>query len=222
MVQEVTVVGDGDQCAGILRQMLLQPFHGLGVEVVGGLVQQQDVGLLQQQPAQGHAAAFTAGQVLDLLVVRRTAQGVHGAVQLVVDVPGVGGVQLVLQFGLTLHQFVHLAFVLQDLRVAEGVVDLFVFLQQVHHMLHALLDHLPDSLLRVEPGILLQISYTVAGGEHHVSLVGLVDAGYDPEQRRLSGAVQTDDADLGSVEEGEVYVLKDLFLRGDGLGDSHH
>ena len=39
---------------------LLQPFHRFGIEVVGGFVQQQHVGLLQQQTAQGHAALFAA------------------------------------------------------------------------------------------------------------------------------------------------------------------
>ena len=46
MVEEVTVVGDGDDGAFVLLQVALQPLDALGIEVVGGLVEEQDVGLL--------------------------------------------------------------------------------------------------------------------------------------------------------------------------------
>ena len=41
----------GDDRARVFLEEALEPGHGLGVEVVGGLVEQQQVGLLQQQPA---------------------------------------------------------------------------------------------------------------------------------------------------------------------------
>ena len=46
MVEEVTVVGDGNDGALVLLQVALQPLDALSIEVVGGLVQEQDVGLL--------------------------------------------------------------------------------------------------------------------------------------------------------------------------------
>ena len=65
VVEEVPVVGDGQDGAGVRRQVVLQPLHRLGVEVVGGLVEQQQVGLLEQQLAQRDAAALTTGEVVD-------------------------------------------------------------------------------------------------------------------------------------------------------------
>ena len=62
VVEEVAVVGDGHHRAGILLEMPLEPGHALGVEVVGGLVEQEDVGLLKQDPAQRHAPALAAGE----------------------------------------------------------------------------------------------------------------------------------------------------------------
>jgi hypothetical protein len=59
--------------------------------VVGGLVQQQHVGLGQQQAAQRHAALFTAGQHADLGVPRRQAQRVGGNFKLVLGVGACGG-----------------------------------------------------------------------------------------------------------------------------------
>ena len=52
---------DGQHRAGVGAQELLQPQHRLGVQVVGGLVEQQQVGRLQQQLAQRHATALAAG-----------------------------------------------------------------------------------------------------------------------------------------------------------------
>ena len=46
MIEEVTVVGDGDDGALVLLQVALQPLDAFGIEVVGGLVEEQDVRLL--------------------------------------------------------------------------------------------------------------------------------------------------------------------------------
>jgi hypothetical protein len=41
-------VGDGQDRTGVRRQVLLQPVDRLRVEVVGGLVEEQQVRLLEQ------------------------------------------------------------------------------------------------------------------------------------------------------------------------------
>ena len=63
VVEEVAVVGDGHHGAGEAHQELLQPFDRFGVEVVGRLVEQQHVGLGEQQLAERDAALLAAGQV---------------------------------------------------------------------------------------------------------------------------------------------------------------
>ena len=62
VVQEVPVVGDRQDRPGVGGQVLLEPLHALGVQVVGRLVEQQQVRFGQQQLAQRHPAALTAGQ----------------------------------------------------------------------------------------------------------------------------------------------------------------
>ena len=74
IVEEVTVVGDGDHGAGVIVQEALQPGDGLGVQVVGRLIQQQHVGAREQQAAEGDTAAFTTGQHADIGIPRRQAQ----------------------------------------------------------------------------------------------------------------------------------------------------
>ena len=73
---------DGDHGAGKLLQELLEPLDALGIEVVGRLVEQQHVGLRQQQPAQRDAALLAAGQLADLRVPRRQPQRVGGDLHL--------------------------------------------------------------------------------------------------------------------------------------------
>jgi hypothetical protein len=67
--------------------------HALGVQVVGGLVEQQQVGLFEQQLAQRDAAALTTGQHVDGGVPGRALQGVHGLLELGVEIPGVAVVE---------------------------------------------------------------------------------------------------------------------------------
>jgi hypothetical protein len=50
----------------------------------------------------------------------------------------------------------------------------------------------------------------------------LVDAGHDPQHRRLARAVQAQQADLGAGEEGQRDVLDDLLLRRHDLADADH
>ena len=48
----------GNNRTCVLVQMLLQPLYALGIQVVGRLIEQQYIGLLQQKTAQSHTAAL--------------------------------------------------------------------------------------------------------------------------------------------------------------------
>jgi hypothetical protein len=63
-------VGDGTTVPGTRRDAL-EPRDRFGVEVVGGLVEQQHVGLLEQEPAERHSALLAAGQRRDVGVAGR-------------------------------------------------------------------------------------------------------------------------------------------------------
>ena len=82
-------MGDGHDRARVLLEEPLQPVDALGVEVVGGLVEQQQVGVGEQQPAQGDAAPLAARQRGDVGVVGRAPQGVHGDLDVALEVPRV-------------------------------------------------------------------------------------------------------------------------------------
>ena len=64
---ECLVVGDERHRLSCRKKELLQPFQSGDIQVVGGLVQQQHVGLVQQRPAQLHPDLLSAGESAQLL-----------------------------------------------------------------------------------------------------------------------------------------------------------
>ena len=61
-VEKKAVVRDQHTCVRIIVQVFFQPVAGLEVQVIGGLVEQQQVGLFQQQLSQGDAHLPAAGE----------------------------------------------------------------------------------------------------------------------------------------------------------------
>ncbi len=64
-VEEVAVVRDQQQRAAVAREPALQPDHGVEVEVVGGFVEQQQVGAAHQRLREVQAHAPAAGEIGD-------------------------------------------------------------------------------------------------------------------------------------------------------------
>ena len=65
-VEKIAVVRDQHKSVGIVAEIFLQPVAGFEIKMVGGLVQQQQVGLLQQQFDQRDAHLPAAGKFFGL------------------------------------------------------------------------------------------------------------------------------------------------------------
>ena len=63
VVQERPVVGGHEERATAPHERRLQPLEGRDVEVVGGLVEHEQVGVRHQEPGQGHARLLAAGEL---------------------------------------------------------------------------------------------------------------------------------------------------------------
>ena len=185
-------------------QEVLEPQDRLGVQVVRGLVKQQQVGSLEQQLAQGHAAALAAGKHVNRHVRIGQLQGVHGLAELGIDIPTVGGVDLVLELAHLGHEGVHVA-----IRVAHLLADLVEAIDFGDHVTKRHAHVLDDGLVVVERRLLLQDSYGVAGGEPGIAVGNFLDASHNLEQGRLAHAVGAHDADLGTGIEAQGHVVKD-------------
>ena len=69
VVQEVAVVGHHQQGHTAALQVVLQPLDHVDVEVVGGLVQDEHLRLIDEQAGQRHTLDLASAQFLDRLVV---------------------------------------------------------------------------------------------------------------------------------------------------------
>ncbi len=92
-------MGDDEDRTRIGAQVAFEPVHGFRVEMVGRLVEQQQVGLLKQQTAERDPAALAAGERGHVRIVRRAAERVHRLLDLAVEIPQALGLDFVLQPG---------------------------------------------------------------------------------------------------------------------------
>ena len=204
VVEEVAVVGDRQDGARVALEVALEPLHGLGVEVVGGLVEEQQVGLLEQQLAERDPAALATGEVVDEHLGRRAAQRVHRLVEPAVEVPDVGGVQLALEGAGLLVELVEVG-----VRVTHGHVEVVEPLHLALDLADGLLDVLEHRLALGQRRLLLEHAHGRGGVLESVAVVGVLEPGHDLEQRRLARAVGPDHADLRAVQEREGDVVED-------------
>ena len=166
--------------------------------MVGRLVQQQQVGALQQKAAERHTAALAAGERLHLGVAGRAPQRIHGNLDGAIQLPAVGGVDLLLKLRLLGQESVHL--VVAHL-LAELAGDLVEAVEQRLHLAQALDHVLHHGLGVVELRLLGEIPHLGALGDPSLAAILLVEAGHDPEHRRLAGAVGSQHADLGAGQK---------------------
>ena len=99
-------MADQQHGRGAFRQERFEPFGGLDVEVVRGLVQEHHVRLGQQQFGQHEPVLLAAAERLDGLVERFAAEAkaVQDAFDLVVEVVGVAALHLVLEVVVAIGQ----------------------------------------------------------------------------------------------------------------------
>ncbi|MGY3651612.1 hypothetical protein ACVWW2_006903 [Bradyrhizobium sp. LM4.3] len=210
VVEEVAIMGDDQDRAGIVAQMPFQPRHGFCVEMVGRFVEQQEFGLVEQQLAQRDAAALAAGEFRDLGIVGRAAQRVHGLVDLAVEIPEALSLDLVLQLGHLVRGLLGIIHRQLIVAIEDGLL-----LGDAQH------DVLAHAECRIEMRLLFEIADAGALGDPGLAVVLLVEAGHDLEQRRLARAVDTEDADLGVRVERQMDVIEHLAGRV-ALGQALH
>ena len=126
---------DGDDGARVLGEVPLEPRDGLGVEVVGRLVEEQQVRLLEEDLAERDAALLAARDLRHVGVGRRQAQRVHRDLELAVELPRVGRLDRVLDALVLGHDL--LALGLREL-LGELLVELLEALEQAARLRDAL------------------------------------------------------------------------------------
>ena len=211
IIEEIAVVADHQHRTGVALEVIFQPFHGGKVQVVGGLVQNEDIGLFQQQLCQAQPRQLAAGEHCNVLlpcILCKTHAGQH-LFDIHVHVVAIGGVHDILQ-GIVLCQQVgviglgsHAA--LQDLHLRHGI--------QHRGKSGA---HLAVDIQRgVQLCVLLQIAQCYPVGHAELALVVLIFAGKNLEQSGLACTVLSHNADaIFPLDTGGHIVQHHLFAKG--------
>ena len=197
--------------------MVLQPGHALGVQVVGGFVQKQNIWLGQQQTAHGHPTALTPGEINHWRITGRAAQCVHSQIQAAVQGPNVVLVHLFLHLGLFFHQLVKVS-----IWLGKFGADLIVFKLQIDQRLHRFLDNFFHRLGVVQLRFLLQHATGIALAEDSLTQVIVIHTSHDFEQSAFTRAVQAQHANLGTIVKPQRNIAQDLFVWWDHFAHLHH
>ncbi len=216
VVEEVAVVGDEHDGAGVFLQVPLEPGDALGVEVVGRLVQEQEVGALEQDLAERDAPAFAAGErarrrrrpagsrMASMAISMRRSRSQPSAASMAswTWACSSSSASISSASGPSPSRVL-----ISSNRVEVGADrrdgDLDVAAHVERRVEHRLLGQVADRDPRGRPG--------------RPDVVGL-DPGHDPQERALARAVAPDHADLGPGIERQPDVLEDVLLAV-GLGE---
>ncbi len=196
-------MADHDQAAAVGGQEAAQPHDRVGVEVVGGLVEEQGLGAGEEDAGELHAAALAAGEGLEGLLEQPRLDAEAAG-----DLGGLGlgrvpaaGVQLGVGAGPALHA------ALVDGGVLVGHLDLGVA-QAAYDVVETARGQDPlagQDLGVADAGVLREVADLTTGEDGAGGRLGL--AGEDLGERRLAGAVATDEADLVTCGDAEGDVL---------------
>ncbi len=199
-VQKGAVVADHHQRCGLLQQVTLQPLDRLDVQVVGGLVQQQQVWFLEKDLAEGDAHLPAAGVIPHQLfsALRREPDGGQKLVDARVELVTVESFEPALEPAELVDQLVEMGGILRCLLGAHLILHLPLTVEHRGRLSEGLKQLLPDRAVGIHIELLLQVSdagFTLA---HHLATAGLFLACDQAHLCGLAGTIHTHQADAVS------------------------
>ena len=195
-----------DDEALVGHQEILQPLDSRQIQVVRGLVQQDDVRLAEQRLGQQHLDLFLGGEAghfaVQDLVGKAQALNQAGDVALSLPAPHLGELRFQLR-GL------HAVLVGEILLFIEGIL----LLHDVVEVLVAHDDGIQHRVLIVLEVILLQDGHPFLPGNDDLSAGRLQVSGENPEEGGLAGAIGADDAVAVAGGKFQIHVLEQRLAR---------
>ncbi len=206
-VEELQVVRDDQQAATIGAQEVHQPAGGGRVEEVGRLVEQQQVGALEEQAGQGELGLLAAAEGADAAVEGDARQAEAGDELLGARIGVV--VAEAVERGLRLSEALEGGVERRALGFGQHSGQGVVFLDGGVEAAAAedVVAHGAVGNHGVLVGHILR-QVAEGGRAQHGAAVGGLDAGDDLEQRGLAGAVDADEAGLLAGAERERDVVE--------------
>jgi hypothetical protein len=200
-IQKMAIVRDDDQHAFVFEQVVLQPVHGVEVQVVRGFVQQQGRRAAEKRLRQQHADFLPALQFAHLAIVQRLFQAQAVKQDCRICFGGVAAFFADDTFQLAQAHSVRIG----EFFVRLGVEN-FAFLESLPERAIAH-DHGINHAMLVE-GELVLAQDAELFRTRDVALGRLDFAGQDLHQRGFTGAVGAGDSIAPSCEEGGADIFE--------------
>ncbi len=179
-------MGDEQQGALEVDEQAFQPLNGREVEMVGRLVEQQQLGVGDQRARQRDTLFQAAGQGIDCTIGIQ-AQPLQRFLHPTVEPPGIVDFQLMRQ-PLQVFEGVHVAF-------GHPVRRSMVIGQQALRLTHAFGHRLEYRMPGLKLRLLRHVSQLQRRLAPHLARIRRVDPGDDLEQAGLAGAIAPDQTD---------------------------
>ena len=220
VVEEVAIVGYKNNVTLIIDEVLFKPSNRFRIKVVGRFVQQQDVRLFEQKTRQGYPALFTARQICNGAIGRRTTQCIHREFKLAIQTPAIHGIDLFLQCAHFFHQGI-------KIRIGRWVPhqhrNLVKPVHQIGNGAHPVHYILPYGLVRIQFRLLRKVTHANMFAWPSFTRKLRVHTSHDFHQGRFTGAVGANDTDFGIGVKLQIDVIKNGLVRaGEGFGHSLH
>ena len=191
-VQKTPVVRDEEAGAAVVCQKILDPGNRLNIEVVGRLVEQEQVGLCGDGARQHDLAEFAAGERAAEGVARRQVQFLRDDLDLASGVPGVvereDALKLFLFGGTGPHGF----------QLPMNVVE----------VRQPLGDGVMDGNVVKTRAVLLHAGDTEPARAGDLALGGLFRARHDAHERGFAAAVSADECDAFARVDGDLRIVE--------------
>ena len=200
-VEEIAVVGDEEQRAGVAHEPFLEPQHGVEVEMIGRLVEQQQIRAAHQRLREVEAHPPSAGKASDGLAVPPLGEAQPRQQRRGARAGGVAAdlVEAVMQLGEGLTGELR-ADRRSGLRRQQRALDFAQFPVAVEHEFDGRRGGGRRFLRDVRDGPRRR--------QRNVARVLVQLAANQREHARLAAAVRPDQADLVPVVDGEVRAVE--------------
>ncbi len=205
-VEEAPVVRDDQYAAGERKQRLFQPFDRGEIEMVGRLVEQQEIGRHDERARQGHALLQPAREFRYRIVLGQL-QAAERGFDPVLEAPAVARIERFLQMLHPLHQRDVVfggVMSMRSQRVRRGVI----IDQQLRPLAQAFGHRLEHALPGPERGLLRNARQLQLRRAPDLAVIGRGKALDDSQETGLAGAVAPDQADALAGLDHEIDTIE--------------
>ena len=219
IIEKAPVVGDEQHAAGERQQHLFQPLDGSDVEMVGRLVQQQQLRREHQRPRQRDALLQPAGQVrYQPLGVELQAR--ERGRDLVLEAPAVARIEFFLQLVQPLHQG-GIGGRAGVMRYGEGVRRGMIVDEQPGTLTQPFSHRFEHAQAGLECGLLGYARQLQRRRAPQFAVIRGGSAVNEPQQARLAGAVAADQTDAFARLDHQIDVIEQrhVTVRQGNLGE---